>query len=442
MRRTKVLLLLTLLLSVLVPISGCHAATEAAASNALDAYIHAPDASYQWKKVSSSKTADVLSLTSQTWQGHVWKHNLTIAKPSRNEFPGTALLLINVDGGNDGERLLGMLANGTGCMVVGLSAVPNQPLYDGKKEDALIAYTFQKFMETGDQTWPLLLPMTKSVTAAMDAVQDYSKSTDAPIEKFIVGGASKRGWTTWLTGAEDKRVIGIVPMVYDNLNLPKQLPHQLEMLGSYSSQIGDYTKLDLPHQLATPHGMELVKIVDPYFYRDRLTMPKLIINGSNDPYWTVDSLNLYYNDLAGAKNVFYIPNAGHKLNMTDDAGNINISGAFYLLGTIQGWARIVAAGKTPPVVDLKVTTTAEGKRFITSVAGGTTGALYVAKSVTKDFRQSTWTPVVMKKVDGHFEADVKTPESGYVAVFAQIVLPGTPGLPMRLSTPMTVWGAE
>lgn len=434
MRRSKVLLLLAFLMSVFVSVGGCRAATEPAASTALDTYVHAPDSSFQWKSISSSKTIDVLSLTSQTWQNSAWKHQLTVVIPTRNEFPGTALLLIGVGGSPQEMQPLQILANGSGCMVVGLSQVPNQPLW-GRSEDALIAYTFQQFMETGDKTWPLLLPMTKSVTAAMDALQEYSKTSSAPITKFIVGGASKRGWTTWLTGAEDKRVIGIVPMVYDNLNLPKQLPHQKEMLGDYSSQIGDYTKLDLPHQLFTPRGQELGQIVDPYVYRDRLTMPKLIVNGSNDPYWTVDSLNLYYNDLVGPKNVFYVPNAGHSMNAEK-----GLSGALYLLGTIQSWARIVASGKTPPVVNLEVKDIVDGKHFIASVLGGTAGSLYVAKSATKDFRQSTWVPVVMNNVNGQFQADVKTPESGYIAVFSQLVLPGTSSLPMRLSSPMTWWG--
>jgi len=438
MRRSKVLLRLVLFLSVLIPISGCRAAEN---PRALDAYVHASDSSFQWKIKSQSKSADILSLTSQTWQGGKWNHQLTIVKPDHDASPGTALLLIDVGGTPDVMQFLKVLANGSGATVVGLSNVPNQPLY-GRAEDALIAYTFQKFMETGDQTWPLLLPMTKSATAAMDAVQEYSKSTSTPITKFIVGGASKRGWTTWLVAAEDKRVIGIVPMVYDNLNLPKQLPHQKEMLGDYSSQIGDYTKLDLPHQLTTPRGMELVQIVDPYFYRDRITMPKLIINGANDPYWTVDSLNLYYNDLGGPKNVFYIPNAGHSMNMTDSSGAVNLPGVFNLLGTIQSWTRIVAGGKTPPEVNLDVKDTAEGKHFTASVAGGTAGELWVAKSTSRDFRQSTWVASPMKNINGHFEGDVKTPESGYVAVFAQLALPGTASLPMHLSTPMTVWGAN
>ena len=70
---------------------------------------------------------------------------------------------------------------------------------------------------------PLLLlrmPMTKAVVRAMDAVTDYAqKSFGVHLEKFVVGGASKRGWTTWTTGVVDKRCAAIVPVVMDLLNL-------------------------------------------------------------------------------------------------------------------------------------------------------------------------------------------------------------------------------
>ena len=54
----------------------------------------------------------------------------------------------------------------------------------------------------------------------MDTVADWVQKTHggALIDKFLVAGASKRGWTTWMTGAVDTRVIGLFPIVMDMLN--------------------------------------------------------------------------------------------------------------------------------------------------------------------------------------------------------------------------------
>ena len=91
---------------------------------------------------------------------------------------------------------------------------PTNRFYEGRREDDLIAYTFDQYLKTGDATWPLLFPMVKSAVRGMDAVQALAqKEFDQKIERFVVSGASKRGWTTWLSAAVDARVQAIAPRV-------------------------------------------------------------------------------------------------------------------------------------------------------------------------------------------------------------------------------------
>lgn len=63
--------------------------------------------------------------------------------------------------------------------------------------------------------------MTKAVVRAMDTIQEFAKNNNyGTIEKFMLAGESKRGWTTWTTAAVDtKRVFSAVPIVMDLLNI-------------------------------------------------------------------------------------------------------------------------------------------------------------------------------------------------------------------------------
>lgn len=297
-------------------------------STALQSYLHNGDKTFKWEVKDSYTIGDVkvyaLLLTSQQWREHIWTHQLNVLVPKENKYDGALLFVTGGSvkngqpnwSGRDDKFNKGMadIATANQAIVAVLKQTPNQPLYNNLTEDALISFTLHNFKKDNDYSWPLLFPMVKSAVSAMDAIQEFSKQQlSHQVSRFVVSGASKRGWTTWLTGANDKRVQAIAPMVIDVLNMPISLDYQIKALGDYSVQIEDYVKLGIPQGAKTESGMAVTTMVDPYSYRQSLTMPKMIFMGTNDEYWVVDNVKNYLNDIPGKNLLHYVPNAGHGL---------------------------------------------------------------------------------------------------------------------------------
>src|SRR5437588_9428096 len=248
-------------------------------AGALDDYVKRSDTNFSWTVVTNRElqgvTVTQLKLTSQQWRESKWTHHVQVVRPEKVRNPQIAFLFITGDGdGKSSIDMLKILAERAGAVAAVVTKVPNQPLYNGKKEDALIAYTFDQYIKSGDETWPLLFPMVKSAVRAMDAVQEFAqKSSNQKIDGFVVGGASKRGWTTWLTGAVDPRIKAIAPMVIDMLNMKAQVNWAEKVYGKQSEQIHDYTDLNLIGRIDDPPMKRLRSWVDPYSYRQRYNMP-------------------------------------------------------------------------------------------------------------------------------------------------------------------------
>ena len=315
-------------------------ASAASQKTALDRYVSAPDSNYRFELVKtipgSGYTAFVLDMTSQSWRTPaevdraVWKHWLTIIRPDVAKGT-TAFLFITGGSVNDKAPEKADPANvdtamTTNTVVAVLNGVPNEPLTfsDDKKvrsEDAIIAYTWDKYLRTGDETWPLRLPMTKAAVRAMDTITAFCASEAAgklKIEHFVVAGGSKRGWTTWTTAAVDHRVVAIIPMVIDMLNLEKSSEHRYRAYGFSPPSIKDYEDMGIAKKWAgTAQYRALMKIEEPYEYRDRLTMPKFLINSAGDQYFVPDSSRFYFDDLQGEKYLRYVPNTNHSLSGSD-----------------------------------------------------------------------------------------------------------------------------
>lgn len=363
------------------------------------------------------------------WQGRPWEHTLQLFLPERAPA-AQALLCVTGDGPVGGESYpFRLAAERLRAPVAVLYNVPNQPLFDELREDGLIAFTFDRFLETGDASWPLLVPMVESAARAMDLVQESTRrELGEAVRAFVVTGASKRGWTTWLTAVRDPRVAAIAPMVFDNLCFPRQMKRQRELWGNFSAEIDDYTERDLQSKMDTERGRQLVQMVDPWCHREALLLPKLLIHGSNDPYWGTDATRLYWHDLQGPKYVLTVPNAGH-----------SIADGERVLGTLAAFFRHVGRGERLP--DLQFEHARRNGRALLRIRPSEPAAsahCWSAQSDNLDFRPVPWSAEPIPERNGEFVAELPVPAEGGVALFGEVEFAGPDGR-FTLSTTTAVY---
>lgn len=407
---------------------------------ALDRYVAAADPSYRYRLVNTTPgdgfTASVLRLTSQTWLTEkevdhpVWEHWLTIIRPAR-VTSSKALLFITGGSRERGapkspDKMLSAIAVATNSVVAELRGVPNQPLVfagepGGRDEDALIAYTWDKYLRTGDERWPARLPMTKSAVRAMDAITSFCASPDggaSKVDAFVVSGGSKRGWTAWTTAAVDKRVVAVIPIVIDTLNLQKSGAHHYSAYGFFAPSIQDYVDMKIPDWFGKPEYGALLKIEEPYEYRHRLTMPKFIINASGDEYFPPDNSQFYFDDLPGVKYLRYVPNADHSLDDTDAAQTVLACHA----AVVNNLPLPQFTWKWPNEGTVRV----EAKTAPREVK-----LWHATNPAARDFRLErigkAWKNATVSGANGVYEASVEKPAIGWTAYFLELTFPGPAG---------------
>jgi len=432
------------------------ARTAPAQETALDRYIAKPDSSYSWKVIStiagSGVKQYVIDLTSQTWcsaaevDRPVWKHWLTIVKPDRIAS-NKALVFIGGGSNRDAapsaisDRLAGF-ATATQTVVAELGMVPNQPLFfsdskdKGRSEDDLVAYSRVRQMQTGDDEWLVRLAMVKSGVRALDAIQEFLASDSGgklKVDQFVVSGGSKRGWTTWLVAAVDKRVIAIMPTVIDALNSEAITKHQFEAYGYFSPALQDYVNHKIfPDKIGTPEYQHLLAIEDPYNYlkRDRLKIPKYFVNASGDQFFLPDNSQFYYDKIQGEKHLRYVPNTKHNLAGTDARESLL---AFY---------QALIAGRPRPEFSWKKEK--DGTLVVTVKDKPREVNLWQATNPkARDFRVDTIgnaytsTPLKAEK-SGHYIGRVNKPASGFTAFFVELIYESGGKYPFKFTTEVSV----
>jgi len=449
-------------------------------SNELDDYVKKDDGYYSYEVLESytyvapDYTSYTINMTSQKWLTEnevtrsIWWHYLTVHVPndmSDADMRKSGYLFID-GGSNDNPAdvpdetdsmllFTGMLAATTKSIVGNLKQIPNQhlrfkddPENKNREEDAIIAYTWRHFLENPkDSEWLLRFPMTKAVIKAMDTIDEFAaKKFGVNIERYCVGGASKRGWTTWTAAAVDnKRIQCITPLVMDELNLVQNLHHHYKAYGGWSFAFDDYYNADITKDLDDPNMKLLSALVDPLAYVDRLTMPKLIVSTGGDEFFLPDDSYYYLSMMEGPTFVNMLPNAEHSL-----AGHelqlLFAVKAFYL-SAFKGftfpnatWFRYNTANGGGIDVTLNTKPTLIRAWSASTISSERRDFRLLKANTTDPFARPLVQPNIWRQSDVQqvgplkYRAEFDFPFFGWKAFFIQMTFPGPNGTAIEFTT--------
>jgi PhoPQ-activated pathogenicity-related protein len=330
------------------------------ALNPLDEYIRKPESKFAWHdtgvvidKMLFGSTATMLNVTSLEWldttkaigpNGALWTHQVMVVIPKKLTITNMSTVVMtggcNADHGNGTgpapptakDEYLAVadnIAYQTGGIVVAVYQIPNckmhfpsDPSGKAREEDALIAWAWYEYIQDPQHNpeWLPRLPMAKAGFQCMKAVEQYlSQKKIANINGWLVSGASKRGWTSWIVGAvtptpDLPNVIAIAPLVPIVPDLIPEIHRQWKSYDGFTFAFTDYTAINFTQFLDGPEFSSALEIIDPIHYGERLAqIPKVVVLSSDDEFMQFDWSDIWYEKLTGEKHLLIAPNSEHSL---------------------------------------------------------------------------------------------------------------------------------
>ena len=140
----------------------------------------------------------------------------------------------------------------------------------------------------------------------------------------------------------------------------------------------------------------------------------MIINGANDPYWTVDALNLYWDDLKSPRWVCIVPNAGHDLK----EDNLFPIRALSTLGAFTHCQ--IHGGKMPKLTWKHDDHDGKPRLTVQSDPMPKKARLWVADAEKRDFRKSTWKEHAVEVNAKSLVGTIDAPNGGYRVFFGEM----------------------
>jgi PhoPQ-activated pathogenicity-related protein len=227
----------------------------------------------------------------------------------------------------------------------------------------------------------------------------------------------------------DKRVVALAPIVIDVLNVEPSMKHHYAAYGFWAPAIGNYTAFHIMDWLGTPPFAALMKIEEPYQYRHRLTLPKLVLNDTGDQFFLPDSSQYYFGDLPGEKYLRYVPNTDHSMRNSD------------AWETLQAFYHSILTGT--PLPRFTWTLEKDGAIKVRTIDAPKAVKLWQATNPdARDFRLETlgpkWASKPLTLQDGGCVARVPEPPRGWTAFMVELTYAGPGGRALKLTTSVRV----
>jgi PhoPQ-activated pathogenicity-related protein len=201
----------------------------------------------------------------------------------------------------------------------------------------------------------------------------------------------------------------------------------VKVYGCFAPALEDYNDYRIFQRINTPPGAALRLVVDPYAYvrrprfRERLRLPKFLVNSSGDQFFVADAARFYWRRLPGQKHIRYVPNSDHTLSRSTTVLVDSLAG-------LLAWYRTVLLDIRRPPISWSFNER-EALVVRTSSPGATARLWQATNASARDFRLESigeaWTSSMLRKgADGTYRVRVPKPSSGWTAYFVEVTHPG------------------
>ena len=394
-----------------------------------------------------------IEFTSFRWQGEEWRHRGSVLIPESTPaaYRSSAVVVSAIRGLDQAgvgdpllERAYAEQAAAEQAALMGVPALlissgnPG-PHYGHVREGELMGYSQRRFVETGDPRWIGYAWLAKVIVRGVTALQAV---VEAPVERVVVSGCSKRGGAAWIAAAFDERIVGAFPTCMVGGNAEAVLRLKAERWGlDYQPPSGAGTAAEdetiAPAFVSTrrqlqalehPRSVEMMKLVDPYALRERYAVKQILYaRGTNDPLAHVASDRAFVSQMPAGIRVLLVANAGHTPATPRH------------LAAWKMWLAHTFAGRDVP--SIAVWSRRNGERLELRARVDTRTRVRAARVwSTEDARgaylQAHWKASELVRTEEGYAGEIEAPADRYMAYFVEVEDDDPDSVPGVITTPV------